>query len=257
MLPREHRLFWHITDINNMPSVFKNGGLLSRDYLRGFDIRFQDNSDKKCTEKRERLGLSMFVPFHFIPWSPSDFSFMLKGKRRLSSFCYVTLDHPTAEELKAQIVLEGPSDKQYLDLHDLDDKVRPAIDERRRHTDFRNRHDRFHALGECLVFERVGPENFFLIVVESEDDREIVKMYQPSWAECPIFVKPGYFGITPEFAKDFCPPSLGKLTREDIVEATKAVRLRQAKRAKRLPEPFPLFDERIDPNTGERIFRIY
>jgi hypothetical protein len=254
MLPGEFSCFWHLTDINNMPSILRHG-LLSRDNLADNDIAFIDKSDQICTERRAKIGLGMFVPWHFMPWNPSDIGRLVKATRLDEVLCYILINYKTAVSYNAQIVLEGPSEKLYLDLIDLNDKVVPAIDYRRRHTDFRYRKDRFEALGECLILDRVKPEDFYMILVPGEEDKEILKMYQPSWANCPIYVKPGYFMMPSEFARDFCPPSVGKLTTEEIEEANEKIKERQKLREKHHGLPWPLYDPRY--RGGKRKLEVF
>lgn len=74
--PSEGKLLYHITHLNNMPSIFKHG-LLSRCQLRqNSNLNFVDIADQEILAKRENYGdpLSQYVLFHFYPKNPFDFA---------------------------------------------------------------------------------------------------------------------------------------------------------------------------------------
>ena len=52
---------YHITHINNLENILKNG-LKSRNELLSQDIDFEDTADRKIVEKRGILN--NYIPFH-------------------------------------------------------------------------------------------------------------------------------------------------------------------------------------------------
>jgi len=64
---KDQKLLYHLTDINNIPFILKNG-LIPRAELNGF----VDIADSDIIESREGLGLEKHVPFHFFANSPFD-----------------------------------------------------------------------------------------------------------------------------------------------------------------------------------------
>ena len=183
---------WHLTDINNLPSIL-NHGLLSRNILNERNLKYIDNSPRDLTAKRDRLGMNSFVPFHFIPSNPYDLYEFQKNKNCTDSFCYITVEDKTAEKLGAMIEIEYPNHKPCLELISLA-ACKNKINDIRRHTDYGNRLQKFNALSECLIKDVVKPENFFSVIVGTAENKsdieEYIKLYNLA---IPVELKPGYF----------------------------------------------------------------
>jgi calcineurin-like phosphoesterase family protein len=183
---------WHLTSINNLPSILEHG-LLSREFLDTMKLKYVDNSPRDLTEKRHKLGMNSFVPFHFIPSNPYDLYEFQRNKDCPSSFCYITVEDKTAAKLGAMIEIEYPNHKPCLELINLP-ACKSKINDIRRHTDYGNRLQKFNALSECLIKDVVEPKYFFSIIVGTEENKndieEYIKMYNLA---IPIELKPGYF----------------------------------------------------------------
>lgn len=66
--PSNGKLIYHMTSIDNLPSILKFG-LLPRKYLlQNHNIQFTDVADPEILSKRERYkkALSQYVLFHFL-----------------------------------------------------------------------------------------------------------------------------------------------------------------------------------------------
>ena len=61
------QLLYHLTDIENLKSIFKNG-LLPRYLLEDFS----DVADDGIIDSRRKLQLEKYVPFHFFARNPFD-----------------------------------------------------------------------------------------------------------------------------------------------------------------------------------------
>lgn len=65
------RYIYHLTDLNNLNSIIKNG-LLSRNELNSRNCNFTDVANPDIILKRKDLYFNDYVPFHFYPHSPFD-----------------------------------------------------------------------------------------------------------------------------------------------------------------------------------------
>lgn len=67
--PSTGKLIYHITSIDNLPSILKFGLLSRKCLLQNRDIHFTDIADPEILNKRERYkeALSQYVLFHFLP----------------------------------------------------------------------------------------------------------------------------------------------------------------------------------------------
>lgn len=71
--PSEGKLLYHITHINNMPSILANG-LVPRCQLDQSDSLYEDIADQEIIAGRAhyKVDLSSYVPFHFYAKNPFD-----------------------------------------------------------------------------------------------------------------------------------------------------------------------------------------
>jgi hypothetical protein len=65
--PKDGKLIYHLTSMDNMEGILRNG-LLSRGILDQFD----DVAEQEIINHRESKGLNKFVPFHFFAGTPFD-----------------------------------------------------------------------------------------------------------------------------------------------------------------------------------------
>lgn len=72
--PSEGKLIYHITHINNLPSILKVGLLSRKKLLRNPSLSFTDIADSEILSKREQYkeALSQYVLFHFFAKNPFD-----------------------------------------------------------------------------------------------------------------------------------------------------------------------------------------
>ena len=72
--PSEGKLIYHITHINNLPSILKVGLLSRKKLLRNPSLSFTDIADSEILSKREQYkeALSQYVLFHFFALNPFD-----------------------------------------------------------------------------------------------------------------------------------------------------------------------------------------
>ena len=70
-IAKEGKYLYHLTKLSNLDSILQYG-LLSRRQILGRRIGFDDVADQKIIDKRTKLGLDEFTPFHFHPYSAFD-----------------------------------------------------------------------------------------------------------------------------------------------------------------------------------------
>lgn len=69
--PKDGKLFYHLTHIENMCSIYQMG-LMPRKLLGSRLIK--DTANRQILQKRRRLQLEEFVPFHFYVRNPYDWA---------------------------------------------------------------------------------------------------------------------------------------------------------------------------------------
>lgn len=78
---REGKLVYHLTHIDNLPSMV-SAGLCPRRNLQDRQQRFKDVADHGILFGRAPHGLDAYVPFHFICRSPFDYRVMRSAPDR-------------------------------------------------------------------------------------------------------------------------------------------------------------------------------
>ena len=91
------KLLWHLTALENIESIFKNG-LSCRKKL--ISKSFVDIADTNILESRAKFGLENYIPFHFMQKTPFAGKVMKDNKD--TEFIYITLHR----EKKKKIILK-------------------------------------------------------------------------------------------------------------------------------------------------------
>lgn len=65
------KLLYHLTKLDNLKSIVENG-LVPRKTLLESGVIFDDVANPDIINKRTQLGLDIYTPFHFHPYSSFD-----------------------------------------------------------------------------------------------------------------------------------------------------------------------------------------
>lgn len=121
---RNKKLLYHLTSLKNMNSIIEYG-LMSRAQLARRGLAYDDIADNQIINKREELGLDVYVPFHFHPYSAFDVA--VKESRPDETFVYVTIRRELAELAGFKILPKHPLSQEECVLYDYADGI-DAID---------------------------------------------------------------------------------------------------------------------------------
>lgn len=195
--PSNGKLIYHMTSIDNLPSILKFG-LLPRKYLlQNHNIQFTDVADPEILSKRERYkkALSQYVLFHFFARNPFDCAVCKKyGSKNM---VIITVRRNICERNNYQIIPSHPLDSDTPDIYSYAEgftKVRWNILDDIEHRNYQNAEIRKACMAECIVKDRVPVSDFAYIYVYSEEaKRKILKMENSAVIEDKIQVIPGMF----------------------------------------------------------------
>ncbi|EAJ0349253.1 DUF4433 domain-containing protein [Campylobacter lari] len=112
---KDKKLLFHLTPIKNVESILKNG-LKPRSCLN--EENFEDTANPDIINKREEMGLTKYIPFHFIPNGPydgsvrksnpdEDFAYICVSRSTVKDNCKIIVGHPLNNST------ENNSDKLY------------------------------------------------------------------------------------------------------------------------------------------------
>ncbi|HEC1747252.1 TPA: DUF4433 domain-containing protein [Campylobacter lari] len=99
---KDKKLLFHLTPIKNVESILKNG-LKPRSCLN--EENFEDTANPDIINKREEMGLTKYIPFHFIPNGPydgsvrksnpdEDFAYICVSRSTVKDNCKIIVGHP-------------------------------------------------------------------------------------------------------------------------------------------------------------------
>ena len=159
------KLLWHLTALENIESIFKNG-LSCRKKL--ISKSFVDIAHTNILESRAKFGLENYIPFHFMQKTPFAGKVMKDNKD--TEFIYITLHrdfakknnfkiinkHPLCEDAKIYDYEEGMANINWK-LIDCDDR------------DYSVHAIRESSMAECIAIYESIPANCFQNIYTSSE----------------------------------------------------------------------------------------
>lgn len=163
------KLLYHLTKLENLESIIENG-LLPRKEVIKQRIKFGDIANADIISKRTELGLDLYTPFHFHPYSAFDVA--VKHTYQGQNMIYLCLDRELAKQNNFKILPMHPlSDDEFI-LYEYDEGFQQidwdTLVEKNRDDEYA----KHVKMAECLT-EKIIPINCFkCIYVPSEDIKE-------------------------------------------------------------------------------------
>lgn len=187
---KQGKLIYHLTKLSNLDSILKNG-LLPRRYIIDNKIVFEDVADKEIISKRSLLGLDIYTPFHFHPYSSFDVA--VKNTYSNEEFIYLCLLRSNAEYNEFKILPRHPLNMEECILMNYSEGFE-AIDWdtmqcKGREDDYAKK----VKMAECLTELRIPVELFQCIYVK---DKKTKKIVENKLKEYGITKKPPYVDDT-------------------------------------------------------------
>jgi hypothetical protein len=164
----EGKMLYHLTALDNMESIIKNG-LLCRETI----TPITDVADEEIIEKRKALGLLSYVPFHFFVKNPFDGA-VIKAHPE-TKFVYLTVYRSDAQKNKWKIIPQHPLKCNRDEIYDYNDgstKMNWGLIDKR---DYSDPDCKFACMAECLVYQKLEICNIRFIDVKEQSDADFIK----------------------------------------------------------------------------------
>jgi hypothetical protein len=170
---QDGKLFYHVTALENLPSIFENG-LMSRADVLASNLLKTDVADEEIIEKRKELGILEYVPFHF--FEPTAFTGAVFNAHPDKSFCSITITRAFAQKQGFKICTAHPlSRNPKAQILDYNEGI-SAIDwDKAEERDYDDEESKNSCMAECLATSPVKPEDFFIIFVPNEKTKTHVE----------------------------------------------------------------------------------
>lgn len=169
---REGKLLYHLTKLSNMESIIRKG-LFPRRYLLDHDCGFADVADPQIIDKREELGLDIYTPFHFHPYSAFDVA--VKNVNAGEKFVYICIKRALAQFNNFKILIKHPLSESDCILYDYDDGMDRIDWETMRTVGTTDEYSKHVKMAECITEKWIPAELFQCIYVPDEDAKEYIE----------------------------------------------------------------------------------
>ncbi|MGG3838075.1 DarT ssDNA thymidine ADP-ribosyltransferase family protein [Paenibacillus thiaminolyticus] len=166
------KLLYHLTKLNNLQSIVENG-LVPRKALLESGVIFDDVANPDIINKRTQLGLDMYTPFHFHPYSSFDVA--VKHTFPHDEFIYICITRSNARHNNFKILPKHPLSIDECTLLEYDEgfsKIDWPVLTQKGLTDEYAKHVK---MAECLTELRVPAKFFHSIDVKSEQTKQVVE----------------------------------------------------------------------------------
>lgn len=163
----EQALLYHLTDIENLGSIFEHG-LLSREELnQSGKIVYTDVADQAIIKKRKELGLESHVPFHFFTKNPFDYAAVRGNKDK--EFVLIALRRTVAKSRDWKIVPRHPLASSGVEVLGYDEGMKAINWDCMNKRDFDDDECKSICMAECLSPKPVSASDFLNISVKNAD----------------------------------------------------------------------------------------
>ena len=166
--PSQGKLLYHITHIDNMPSILKKG-LVPRCELSACGVdEFVDIADPEILSKREQYKqtLSNYVLFHFYPKNPFDGAVCrLFGSENMA---LITIFRSLHTKNDFFVIPSHPLDRDQPDIYPYKegiDLIRWDILDMEGNRDYHDPEIRKACMAECVMEYAIPPEAFAFVFV--------------------------------------------------------------------------------------------
>ena len=112
------KLLYHLTELKNLESIVRLG-LVPRKVLLENEVKFEDVANPEIIIKRQELGLSEYIPFHFHPYTAFDVA--VKNQHMGEEMIYICIQRELARENNFKILPKHPLSLTSYQLYDYDE----------------------------------------------------------------------------------------------------------------------------------------
>lgn len=173
--PSKGKFLYHITHLDNLPSILQHGLLSRKELLETGTIDFIDIADPGILSKRELYteSLSKFVLFHFYAKNPFDGA--VCKKYGSENMVIITLNRELHKSNKFLIIPSHPLDCDEPDIYSYEEglaQIRWDILDRETGRDYRDPEIKKACMAECVMEYRIPADAFSFVYVYNVEAKE-------------------------------------------------------------------------------------
>lgn len=178
MSRKEEKLLYHLTALDNLESIIKNG-LMSRNNIKQFS--FIDIADPEIIGKRNlKLALNDYVPFHFYMGTPFDGRVFLDNNNNgvKKKFIYLCVWRSYAKDNNWKIIPSHPLNEDNTQICDYEDgfsKIDWSIIDKDPMPNYLDNHEKEVCMAECDSPVTVSINSIVFIKSPDEETKKQVE----------------------------------------------------------------------------------
>lgn len=193
--PSQGKLLYHITHIDNIPSILEYGLMPRKELERQGIVEFYDIADPEILSKREtyKRALSEYVLFHF--YSKNPFDGRVCRTYGAENMAIITIRRELHQKNEFYIIPSHPLDKDEPDIYPYNEGfrlIRWDILDRESGRDYRDPEIKKACMAECVMKYTIPCQAFHCIFVANEEAQQKI-LQAPNSNLVRITVNPNMF----------------------------------------------------------------
>ncbi len=168
-LIENQKLLYHLTALDNMESILRNG-LMPRENIE----YFTDVAEQDIIDFRNKEGISHLIPFHFFKGTP--FAGIVQKNNPNKEFVYITIHRDLAKKKNFKIFPTHPKHMNPLEIYEYEEGFE-KIDWKLMNTrDYNDYECKEVCMAECVApYKSIPADAFHSIIVKSEETKKYLE----------------------------------------------------------------------------------
>ena len=193
---KNQNLLYHLTKLSNLESIIEHGMLPRRKVIEQ-RLGFGDVADAQIISKRQELGLDIYTPFHFHPYSAFDV--VVKHKYRNEDMIYLCITRRKAQLDNYKILPKHPLSVSECQLYNYDEGFEKIDWETLQEKNRLDGYAKQVKMAECLTEKTIYINEFYCMYVKSDIVRDkVIRILNDNGVDFPppnIYIQEVWFNV--------------------------------------------------------------
>lgn len=193
---KNQNLLYHLTKLSNLKSIIDHGMLPRRKVIEQ-RLGFGDIADAQIISKRQELGLDIYTPFHFHPYSAFDV--VVKHKYQNEDMIYLCITRRKAQLDNYKILPKHPLSVSECQLYNYEEGFEKIDWETLQEKNRLDGYAKQVKMAECLTEKTIYINEFYCMYVKSDIVRDkVIRILNDNGVDFPppnIYIQEVWFNV--------------------------------------------------------------
>lgn len=193
---KNQNLLYHLTKLSNLESIIEHGMLPRRKVIEQ-RLQFGDIADAQIISKRQELGLDIYTPFHFHPYSAFDVA--VKHTYRNEDMIYLCITRRKAQLDNYKILPKHPLSVSECQLYNYDEGFGKIDWETLQEKNRLDGYAKQVKMAECLTEKTIYINEFYCMYVKTNIVRDkVLRILNDNGVDFPppnIYIQEVWFNV--------------------------------------------------------------